>query len=130
MPNYTTNFKPNYLLVKLCVSAQCWMHGTNVINSVPFWPKWRKNTVPASKPEWYNPFVPPRNKFRIIPVCSGRFGKYRPKLWIRPEWVSREKKLTEYKEKSYEPRWGGKIKGSMGRWEEKNQEKKTKGKRR
>ena len=96
------------------------------IYSVPFLPE---NTVPASKPEWYTPCstseqIPGHSGvFRLFRVIS---GKYQPKLWIQPEWVSCEKKLKEYKEKSYELLWGGKIKGRIRRWEEKNQEKKKK----
>ena len=32
MPSYTTNFKRNYLLVKLFVDSQCWVHGTIVVH--------------------------------------------------------------------------------------------------
>ena len=59
--------------------------------------------------------------------CSGRFGWFRAipaeimdSVGMSFMW----KKLTDYKEKSYEPRWGGEKKGRRRRrWEEKNQEK-------
>ena len=31
VPNYTNNFKRNYLLVKLYIDSQCWVHGTIVV---------------------------------------------------------------------------------------------------
>ena len=130
MPNYTTNFKPNYLLVKLCVSAQCWVHGTSVINSVPFRPEWPENTVPASKPEWYNPLFhlgTNSGSFRDVPAVLGNTGRNygfgRNEFHVKKNWQNTRKNLISHDE-------GGKIKGRMGRWEEKNQEKKTKGKRR
>ena len=63
---------------------------TNVMNSVPFQSEWTEFLVPVYNPEPEYPLFHLGSKsgqFRgisVIPVC---FGKYRPKLKIRPVCV-------------------------------------------